>query len=213
LKEINGAYAACLAQIASQRSERMVAPVSTANKTARSSRQSPPESPGFTTKSSEAPLRQWPNLALVALLAMGWLVGLRHHGLGSEFLQLMAMLTIIPAIAAFWYNARLLRGRLMLMLYLFALAGAGLFLLVYQALYEQQYQASAPSWQGGARSESNWSAGAVGSGGGYSFSPSGANERGFGPTAPAVLAPAAPLAPTAPVMPAAPLAPVAPRSR
>ncbi len=216
LKEINGAYAACLAQIASRHRERKIVPVGPVKKPSRPLHPSPQVQPESATVPGDAPLPQWPNLVMVALLGVGWLIGIRRHGLGSEFLLFMAMLSIVPAIAAFWYNERLLRGRLMLVLYLFALAGAGLFLLVYQVLSEQQYLATVPSWQGGARTESGWSPGAVGPGGGYSLSSPGGTERGFGPTAPAVGAPAAPLAPTAPTaptIPAAPLAPAAPRNR
>jgi hypothetical protein len=212
LKEINGAYAACLAQIASRRGERKAVAVGPVNKPARPPQPSPPVQSEPTAPSRAATLPQWPNLVLAALLGVGWLIGIRRHGLGSEFLQFLALLTIVPVIASFWYNARLLRGRLMLVLYLLALAGAGLFLLVNQALHEQQYLATVPSWQGSTSVEGGWGQrGGFGRDGSYSLNPSGAAERGFGPAAPAVVAPAAPMAPTAPTMPAAPLVP-APRS-
>ena len=42
----------------------------------------------------------------------------------------------------------LLQWLLMLLIYVATIAGAGLFLLVSQALYEQQLQVAVPGWQG-----------------------------------------------------------------
>lgn len=214
LKEINGAYADCLAQIGRRRSNRQGMPVGTVKKPPQPPKPSPPVQTKPEAASAEAPLPQWPNLILFALLGVGCLIGLRRHGMGGELLLFMAMLTIVPAIAAFWYNARLLRGRLMLVLYLLVLTGVGLFLLVYQALHEQRYLATFPSWQAPTSVEGRWGQNSdFGQRGDYSLTPSGAAERRFGPAVPAVVAPAAPMAPNAPTMPAAPLAPAAPRSR
>jgi hypothetical protein len=144
---------------------------------------------------------------LAAVLAAGWLVGLRRYGFGGDFLQFVGLLSLVPGIAAVWYNARLLSGRLMLLTYVFTIASAGLFLLVSQTLYEQQVQVAVPSWQGGGTVGSGAHSGGRGyDSGGFSLEPPAARERMLGPSAPLVPEPAAPSAPLAPAAPLAPRA-------
>ena len=207
LKEINAAYAECLQCIAERGRARAVAtPVArgggaTAQPDARQAepRRATPE---------VVPVPQWPNLALGGVLVVGWMVALRRYGLTVAFIQFMGLLALVPGIAAFWYNARLLRGRVMLVIYLLTVAGAGLYLVVDQALYEQRLFTALPAATGDRDDVRTY----VGGGGSmdsapYSLSPLPGPVRQFGPAAPVSPVTSAPAAPLAPIVPAAPLAP------
>jgi len=210
LKEINAAYDSCLKLIGQRRRSfwgiSVVDAESPPQAAARPPAQ-PPSPPERTAAPNGPPLAAWPNGALAAVLVAGWLVGLKRYGLGGDFLQFMGLLALMPAIAAVWYNARLLQGRLMLLLYVAVIACAGLFLLVSQALDEQQLQVAVPGWQGGGEGIHEAFGGGRRDRRGFSLAPSAATERSMGPMAPLVPEPAAPTVPQAPLAPAAPLAP------
>lgn len=209
LKEINAAYADCLQQIGQRsasgaQSPPVAPPPRTAAPGPAAASQAPPASAPLPMTPA---LPQWPNLALLLVLVVGWGVALRRYGFTGAFLQYLGLLAIVPGIAAFWYNARLLRGRLMLVIYLLTIVGAGLFLVLNQAWHEQRLLVTVPSWQTGGEVGRGFGAAGGVNAGEFSLEPPAAAERGFGPTAPLAPATAAPLAPMAPMAPAAPVAP------
>jgi hypothetical protein len=215
LKEINAAHAACLSAIGQRRQSFWGITAGQATPPAQPKPRSRPVSAQVSPGEPSPvvpPLAAWPNGALAAVLALGWLMGIHRYGFGGDFLRFMGLLALLPAIAAVWYNARWLGGRVMLLLYVCTIAGAGLYLLVSQSLYEQRVQTVVPSWPGSGAAEPVGVGGGSGRGvaaerGPDAFSPM--IERPPGPMAPQVPAPEAPAAPLAPAAPAAPLAPLA----